>query len=77
MRAIELVTEIDEQHEIHLKLPDDCEQGKARVIVLVGNEEQPSVVPKERKFGQFRGKIRLSEDFDEPLPDEFWTGSKS
>jgi hypothetical protein len=34
MQAIELETEIDENHEIHLKLPDDIRAGKAKVVVL-------------------------------------------
>jgi hypothetical protein len=25
-------------------------------------------------FGQYQGRIRMSEDFDEPLPDAFWLG---
>lgn len=28
----------------------------------------------EREFGQFRGRVHVSEDFDEPLPDDFWLG---
>ncbi len=27
-----------------------------------------------RVFGQYRGRISMSEDFDEPLPDSFWLG---
>ncbi|EDN70831.1 Prevent-host-death protein [Beggiatoa sp. PS] len=37
-------------------------------IKLVVIEEQP----KKRVFGQHRGKIWISPDFDEPLPDDFW-----
>jgi uncharacterized protein (DUF433 family) len=29
---------------------------------------------KQRVFGQYAGKIWMSEDFDEPLPDSFWLG---
>ena len=29
-----------------------------------------------RTAGLHNGVIRTSEDFDQPLPDEFWTGSK-
>ena len=29
---------------------------------------------KQRIAGLNRGTIKLSEDFDEPLPDEFWLG---
>jgi len=34
MQAIELETEIDENHEIHLKLPDEVRAGKAIIVVL-------------------------------------------
>ena len=29
---------------------------------------------KSRTFGQHRGLIEMNEDFDEPLPDNFWLG---
>lgn len=25
-----------------------------------------------RPFGLFKGQIKMSDDFDDPLPDEFW-----
>ena len=28
----------------------------------------------QRVFGQYQGRISMSEDFDEPLPDTFWLG---
>ena len=34
------------------------------------------VSTKPRIPGLHRGAIWTSEDFDEPLPDEFWTGSE-
>lgn len=30
----------------------------------------------ERVAGLHEGAIQTSDDFDEPLPDEFWTGGK-
>ena len=33
-----------------------------------------SETPKPRVFGQYRGRIWMSEDFNDPLPDEFWLG---
>jgi Protein of unknown function (DUF2281) len=35
------------------------------------NSEQPK---KQRVFGQYQGRISMSADFDEPLPDAFWLG---
>lgn len=28
----------------------------------------------KRTVGEYKNKIRISADFDEPLPDEFWLG---
>ncbi|MCY7337213.1 MAG: DUF2281 domain-containing protein [Chamaesiphon sp.] len=37
--------------------------------------EQNSSFSKQRRvFGQYQGRISMSEDFDEPLPDSFWLG---
>ena len=73
MQALELNTIINEQHQIHLQLPDTIKAGKAKVIVLLEEtaETQP---PRKRVFGQFRGKIKINDDFDCELPDEFWLG---
>jgi Protein of unknown function (DUF2281) len=35
------------------------------------NLEQPK---QQRVFGQYQGRISMSEDFDEPLSDAFWLG---
>lgn len=32
--------------------------------------------PKTRVAGLNRGKMEMSDDFDEPLDDSFWTGEK-
>lgn len=32
--------------------------------------------PKKRIAGLNRGEIRMSDDFDSPLPDEFWLAGK-
>jgi hypothetical protein len=63
MQALELTTEINEQHQIHLQLPDTVKAGKAKVIVLL--EDATEVQPqKKRVFGQFRGKIEMSDDLE-------------
>jgi len=62
MQALELNTVINEQHQIHLQLPDSVKAGKAKVIVLLEDaaDTQPAA---KHVFGQFRGKIKISEDF--------------
>jgi Protein of unknown function (DUF2281) len=36
---------------------------------------QPSELP-PRILGLNRGAMKMSDDFDEPLPDEFWLGEE-
>ena len=73
MQAIELTAQITEKHEIHLKLPEKINAGSVKVIVMYENYK---IVPpaEKRVFGQFRGKIKISESFDDELGDDFWLG---
>ena len=73
MQAIELETEIDENHEIHVKLPDAVRAGKARILVLY---DETTSERKPRKFGQFRGQVEMSDDFDDPLQDDLRASGK-
>jgi hypothetical protein len=73
MQAIELTAQITKQHEIHLKLPDDINATNVKVIVMYENTETPPQT-KTRVFGQYRGKIKISESFDDELGDDFWLG---
>jgi hypothetical protein len=38
-------------------------------------ERHPSTLP-PRILGLNRGAMKMSDDFDEPLPDEFWLGEE-
>jgi hypothetical protein len=52
------------------------EEQRALLSRLTSNlkaEESKSAV-KERVFGLGKGKWQVSDDFDAPLPDEFWLG---
>jgi antitoxin (DNA-binding transcriptional repressor) of toxin-antitoxin stability system len=49
------------------------------VIVTEGNVPRAKLIPlplpvQARVAGLHPGAIRTSEDFDAPLPEEFWTG---
>jgi hypothetical protein len=60
MQAIEIETEIDDNSEIHLKLPRGLEPGPARVIVLI-----------EGKAAGETGHPR-----HEPPPELAWQGAE-
>jgi antitoxin (DNA-binding transcriptional repressor) of toxin-antitoxin stability system len=50
------------------------------VIISEGDKPLARLVPipspgRKRVMGLHRGAAWMSEDFDDPLPDEFWLGS--
>lgn len=73
MHTIELPADIDQNHQIHLQLPETVKAGKAKVIVMY---EEETTQNKPFIFGLFKGQIQISDDFDEPLPDSFWLEGK-
>jgi prevent-host-death family protein len=55
-----------------------AQQGD-EVIIADGNTPLARLVPlvpgrKPRVAGLHQGAMRMRNDFDEPLPDDFWTG---
>lgn len=48
----------------------------ARVISLAPPAEGQPAASGLRKLGLHPGAIETSDDFDEPLPDEFWLGKE-
>ncbi len=50
--------------------------------IVIAQDDQPKVKlvpvpPKKigkRVFGEYRGKIHMSEDFNEPMSNDFWLG---
>jgi len=66
-RLAELITLAQAGNEIVIA---ESGQPLARLVPIAGSK------PSRRVAGLDRGKIWMSDDFDAPLPDEFWTGSK-
>ena len=67
-------------HEAQTRLSDVL--TGAEVILTQGNQPLARLVPvlplttsAPRAAGLHAGAIWTSDDFDEPLPDEFWTGA--
>jgi len=80
MMAPKIVT-VEEAEARLLELIGLVEQGE-EVVIAQGDQPKAKLVPvgqelKKRLFGQHRGKIRMSPDFDAPLPDDFWLSDTS
>ncbi len=77
MQTIEMNAQVTENHEIHLKLPTNIQKGTVKVIVMYNEKKSPATGIKKRQFGQFRGRIKINDDFDDALPDAFWTSEST
>jgi hypothetical protein len=77
MQALELQANVTKDRELRLKLPPDIQQGIVRIIILYEQAEQHEPMTAKRQFGQFKGRIDIREDFDDALPDTFWSGDAS
>ena len=74
------VTSLEAQNQL-VDLIHLVEQGEEVFISHERAQFKPVLVTppsaKKRQFGQHRGKIRISPDFDQPLPITFWLGKST
>ena len=54
--------------------PDRCQQVVDFAEFLVEKRTEPVVAKPPRILGLHAGQVWMSEDFDQPFPDEFWFG---
>lgn len=66
LQALEFEVEIDENHQIHLQLPETVKAGKARVIVLYEESEQ-SPFPLEKGTRGLNGKLSQTPETTGPF----------
>lgn len=74
MQAIEFPVDIDSNKQIHLQLPKDIQAHKARAIVIYEEVKMPL---KPIRLGLFTAQITMADDFNAPLPDDFWSDGET
>lgn len=52
-------------------------KGKKPVAKLIPLSQSSAQKAQARTFGEYKGQIWVSDDFDAPLPDDFWLGSRA
>ncbi|MCK5719968.1 MAG: hypothetical protein KAH84_08510 [Thiomargarita sp.] len=65
MQTITLHSHVGADSMLHLQVPPDFVNTDIKITMEV---------QKKRTVGEYIGKIQISDDFDAPLPDEFWLG---
>lgn len=54
------------------EIPLDKQKQILEYVEALTEEKEPSSSQKKRVFGLHQGKIWMSDDFNQPLPDNFW-----
>lgn len=68
MHSQELLQEIE-------ILPPELQKQVSDFVGFLRKQHQKQLI-KKRTVGEYKDKIVIHEDFDEPLGDEFWLGEK-
>lgn len=63
----------DRRLVIDLNLPANIPTGNMDVVLVFQEQTESSVRP-QRILGAYKEKIRIAEDFDKHIGDEFWLG---
>jgi len=61
---------------IDLQIPHTIPTGSTDVVLVFHGQEQKKP-QRSRVLGAFKGKIRIADDFDNTLGDEFWLGESN
>jgi len=56
-------------------LPPELQKQVSDFVGFLRKQQQKQLI-KKRTVGEYKDKIVIHEDFDEPLGDEFWLGEK-
>lgn len=68
MHSQELLQEIE-------ILPPELQKQVSDFVSFLRKQQQKQPI-KKRTVGEYKDKIVLHDDFDEPLADDFWLGEK-
>ncbi len=60
MRIIETQTNITEDHQLTVQLPDDIEAGEYQIAIIINTQSNPA----KTKLNQLKGKIKAFREID-------------
>lgn len=76
MHHFQFISQVGQDGLLQVQLPPELNNCEVEVVVVVQRRIETSLKKPQRILGAFRGKIMISEDFSEPLPESFWLGEK-
>jgi len=66
----------DRRLVLDLHIPHTLPTGSTDVLLVFHRQKQKNP-QRSRVLGAFKGKIRIADDFDNPLGDAFWLGENN
>ena len=74
MQAIKTRVKIPINHHLSFNcyVPESVPSGTTDVMIIFETVRIPET--QQRILGQFAGRIKIADDFDAPLTDQFWLG---
>ncbi len=72
MQSFQFTSQISQEGILNLQLPVTFANQEVEIVLVIHPRIQNTQT--ERPIGQYAGKMKMSEDFSAPLPDEFWLG---
>jgi hypothetical protein len=73
MQALKQEVYIGADHQLKITVPNNIPTGKSEIFLIFQTPNDLQYKSK-RILGGAKGKIKMSEDFDAPLPDEILNG---
>jgi hypothetical protein len=73
MQSFQISSHINQQGLLQIQLPENLANQDVD-IVLVVQQKKTRLIASKRPVGQYQGKMKMSDDFCEPLADNFWLG---
>lgn len=70
MQTFQLISHVSPDGVLQIQLPTHLANQDVEVVLTI----QPQTIITKRPLGEYAGKMRMSDDFCEPLPDDFWLG---
>jgi hypothetical protein len=72
MQSFQFTSQVTQEGILQVQLPPSLANQKVEIVLVI--HPKAETAPAERPIGLYIGKMRMSDDFSSPLPDEFWLG---
>jgi len=75
MESFQFASQVSREGILNLQLPSTFANQEVDIVLVINAKRTAKwETTQERPIGQYAGKMKMSDDFDAPLPDEFWLG---